>query len=311
MRKFFFLAALCCAMMANAAQFDGLKTITSGGVERQYYLYVPNTLKANSPMLISCHGPNQDYLYQKEQTRWPSVADTAQFVVVYPVGTAVTVWGSSFASGWNISDMTDVNFMLDIVREVHADYAIDTTRVYMSGFSEGATFVYYVARKAADKFAAFAPVSGYDLMDNTTTTSRPVPIIHIHGKNDNVINYSGVKSYVNKWALAQGCLPTPIETTEDNCEVTRYTGGRCAVDVVLYSVNGRGHVPDDNNCPTQMLIWLFCKEFSTGCGRLDPEGIDNVDSGKSKVDSRKKIENGVLLIERGGKTYNAQGAEVR
>ena len=39
------------------------------------------------------------------------------------------------------------------------------------------------------------------------------------------------------------------------------------------------------------------------------QAIDNVQSGK--VQSTKVIKDGVLLIERNGKTYNAQGAEVR
>ena len=39
------------------------------------------------------------------------------------------------------------------------------------------------------------------------------------------------------------------------------------------------------------------------------QAIDNVQSGK--VQSTKVIRDGVLLIERNGKTYNAQGAEVR
>ena len=44
---------------------------------------------------------------------------------------------------------------------------------------------------------------------------------------------------------------------------------------------------------------------------IGSEGIENVDSGKSKVEGRKILRDGVLLIERGGKTYNAQGAEIK
>ena len=39
------------------------------------------------------------------------------------------------------------------------------------------------------------------------------------------------------------------------------------------------------------------------------QAIDNVQSGK--VQSTKVIKDGILYIERNGKTYNAQGAEVR
>lgn len=95
MRKFFlFIAVLWCAVTVSAAQFNGLKSIQSNGKNRQYFLYVPNNLAANSPLIISCHGMNQDYNYQKEQTQWPSMADTASFVVVYSVGIAGSVWGN-------------------------------------------------------------------------------------------------------------------------------------------------------------------------------------------------------------------------
>ena len=116
-KSFLFIAALCCAVMASAAQYNALKTIQSGGVSRQYFLYVPDNLKPNSPMFISCHGMDQDYQYQKTQMRWlPSSADTASSVVVFPVGVAGTIWGQPYTTGWNINDMTDVNFMLDIMK---------------------------------------------------------------------------------------------------------------------------------------------------------------------------------------------------
>ena len=43
----------------------------------------------------------------------------------------------------------------------------------------------------------------------------------------------------------------------------------------------------------------------------DPQGIEEPTSQESKVESQKVIRDGVLLIEKNGKTYNAQGAEVR
>ncbi len=42
-----------------------------------------------------------------------------------------------------------------------------------------------------------------------------------------------------------------------------------------------------------------------------PEGIEQPTSQESKVKSQKKLIDGVLYIERNGKTYNAQGAEVK
>ena len=312
MRKLFtlFLTALTCASM-TAAQFNGLKSLTTGGKSRQYFLYVPDNLPANQPLIISCHGMNQDYNYQKEQTRWPAIADTAMFVVAYPVGIAGTVWGQPFETGWNLDDMTDVNFMLDLVAAVQAEYHIDPTRVYMSGFSLGGAFVYYVANKAANAFAAFAPISGYNLMVNNTSTTRPVPIVHVHGTSDNVMAYSGVKNYLKKWAQAQNCNMTPEEYAAASYASTRYTGGDCEVEVVLYSVNGRGHEPSNYSFHTSNAIWAFCRQYSTACGKISTQAIETVESEDAKAKSQKLIRDGMLLIERNDKTYNAQGAQVK
>lgn len=43
----------------------------------------------------------------------------------------------------------------------------------------------------------------------------------------------------------------------------------------------------------------------------DPQGIEEPTSQESRVKSQKKLRDGVLYIERNGKTYNAQGAEVK
>lgn len=309
MRKLFLFAALCCAIMANAAKFNDLKTIQTGGVERQYFLYVPNNLADNSPLIISCHGMNQDYQYQKEQTQWPLMADTASFVVAYPVGVAGSVWGTDYTTGWNIDDMTDVNFMLDIVSDVKSNYNIDETRVYMSGFSLGAVFTYYVAKKAAGSFAAFAPISGYDLVDKTATSSRPVPIIHVHGDHDDVMSYNHeLEAYIRNWALKDNCNMTPIAGGEGGANSSRYTNGNCETEVILFSVFGRGHIPTNEGFHTSKAIWNFCKQYSTACGKISTSL--NQTNQQSTINNQKLIKDGQLFIQRGDELFNASGARI-
>ena len=303
------MAALCCASMLSAAQFNGLKSINTGGKNRQYFLYVPNTLKEKSPLIISCHGMNQDYNYQKEQTQWPSLADTASFVVVYPVGIAGSVWGNSFQTGWDLDGMSDVNFMLDIINEVKNNYNIDETRVYMSGFSLGGAFTYYMANKAADKIAAFAPISGYNLMTTKTSTDRPIPIIHVHGTADDIMNYGGIKDYIKKWAQAQNCNMTPTVTTGAGYECTHYIDGDCETEVVLYSVTGRGHEPSNNGFHTSNAIWAFCKQYSNACGKISTEAIENIHVDSDKP--AKILHEDQIYILRGEKIYTVEGQEVK
>ena len=246
---------------ATAAKFNGLKNIQSGGTIRQYYLYVPDNLKENRPLMISCHGHNQDYQYQMQQTQWPLVADTANFVVVYPVGIAGSAWGKSYETGWDVEGMTDVNFMLDIINDVKANCHIDDTKVCISGFSLGGAFVYHCINKAADKFAVAAPISGYNLLTTNTSCSRPVPIVHVHGTEDNTMPYSGVKDYLKKWAQKYLCDTKPEETQGNGYTKLRYKDGDLNSEVVLYSVTGRGHVPSNDGFHTSSAIWNFCKKY--------------------------------------------------
>ena len=196
-----------------------------------------------------------------QQTQWPLVADTANFVVVYPVGIAGSAWGTSYETGWDVEGMTDVNFMLDIINDVKANYHIDDTQVCISGFSLGGAFVYHCINKAADKFAVAAPISGYILLNPSYSCSRPVPIVHVHGTADGTMPYSGVKDYLRKWAQKYNCYPTPEETQGNGYTKLRYKDGDLNSEVVLYSVTGRGHVPSDKNFPTSYAIWNFFMKY--------------------------------------------------
>ena len=70
---------------------------------RQVAVYAPKNAHTNRPLLISCHGMNQDISYQREQTRWEQVADTADFIVAYPQSEGTT---------WDISGTKDTDFLI-------------------------------------------------------------------------------------------------------------------------------------------------------------------------------------------------------
>ena len=53
------------------------ETINVNNTTRSYIVYAPKNLGAQRPLLISCHGMNQDANYQKGMLQIESVADTA------------------------------------------------------------------------------------------------------------------------------------------------------------------------------------------------------------------------------------------
>jgi len=232
---------------------DYKKVSVSG---RDIHVYAPSDLKAKSPLLISCHGMDQDPNYQQSNTHWETVADTASFVVVYPRG-------GTGMSTWDISGDKDTKWVEQIIDQMQKDYDIDTKRVYLSGFSMGGMFTYNAMSKIANKIAAFAPTSGTNVM-GASKAQRPVPIIHPHGTTDDVLQYNQVEGFLKNYRDQFHC-PSQAEVQENyphqGERATMYTWGPCDKGVYIkhMKLEGRGHMPSKNEVSD---IWNFVKQWN-------------------------------------------------
>lgn len=250
---------LCCCLMTTLMVYA--ETLVSGGKNRNMIVYAPSNLPSNRPLLISMHGASQDANYQRNQANYEAVADTAKFVVVYPDGEG---------NMWDLGGMKDINFLLDIIEEMHRRYSIDKNRVYLSGFSMGGMMTYYAANKIADRIAAFAPCSGYPMGGPNATSSRPIPILHVHGTSDDVCSYTPVQQHINAWVNRNGCKTTPkVEKPKSGpsnttAELYRYTDGLEGVEVAHLKLPGKGHwhSNDPVMALTNVEIWNFVSRWS-------------------------------------------------
>lgn len=267
--KHFYLqsvAALLVLFLLCGKAAAQLTTIPVGSTTRSILLYIPVNLPQNRPLVISMHGSNQSPDYQRNASKWEPIADTAKFVVVFPGG---------INNQWDISGTTDINFINAIIDTLHRRYAINRNRVYLSGFSMGGMMTYHAATQIANKIAAFAPVSGYPLWGGGNyNSSRPVPIIHVHGDADDVVTYPNLASYLNGWVTRNQCPATPQITqpypaSKPNSVATkRYWGpGAGGSEVVLITLAGKGHwysMDSVNGVNTSQEIWNFVQRFSLG-----------------------------------------------
>lgn len=254
--KHFYLLLL---LLATSWHQLWAETINVNGTVRNYIVYVPANLGENRPLLISCHGMNQDAAYQKNMLQIESVADTAKFVTVFPNG---------IDKGWDISGDRDINYVRALIDAMVTKYKIDRNRVYLSGFSMGGMFTYHAMNRIPDIIAAFAPISGYSMGGTTANSNvRPIPIIHTHGTSDDVVTFSGVQGALNAWIQHNGC-PTKdivVKNYRGAAHITRHTWGpgNNGVEVVLMEMAGKGHwISNDNGVKTGDEIWKFCKRFS-------------------------------------------------
>ena len=252
-RTVFFLLAFTAILLSVKAD-----NITVNGTQRSYIVYKPNNLGQNRPMLISCHGANQDANYMKNtQMKMEAVADSAKFLIVFPDG---------IDRQWDINGDRDINFVLALIDRMATLYKIDRNCVYLSGFSMGGMFTYHAMNKIADKIAAFAPISGYPLWGTTAASSRPVPILHTQGLADDVCSPDGVRPVLQKWIAYNHCNSTPKVTNRyrgyNHAKMTVWGDGDDGVEVRLLELEGKGHWVSNDGLITGDEIWRFCKRYS-------------------------------------------------
>ena len=149
-------------------------------------IYISSKLPA--PLLFNFHGGTGSASGQVYIADFRPIADTANFILVYPQGTFGSTWNSSLPTN-PLTKMfvDDFGFVDAMIERINNDYiyGVDTSRVYATGFSNGADISLSLACVRSEKFAAVASVSG--LLDrHTAENSNPgaVAIMSIHGTND-------------------------------------------------------------------------------------------------------------------------------
>ena len=192
------ILTICMASLSLVSAYAGAtwESLTVNGTNRKMKVYVPDDTPSGAALVIACHGMNQDANWHDSNSKWAAVADTAKFVLVFPEG---------IDRGWDIGGNRDVNFVSAIIDKMEKEHDISTGRVYLTGFSMGGMFTYHCANRIPDRIAAFVPVSGYPMGDKSAYSSRPVPIMHVHGTGDDVCVFSGVQPTLDNWIKHNEC----------------------------------------------------------------------------------------------------------
>jgi poly(3-hydroxybutyrate) depolymerase len=222
-------------ILASVVQAENIRV---GSQTRQMTVIAPSGL-SNPMLIIQLHGMNQDAAYQKNASKWEPIADREKIIVVFPEG---------INKSWDLSGNSDLDFIQAIIDTMDSRHKIDRNRVYVSGFSMGGMMCYHVANKMSDKIAAVGPVSGYPMGGTTATSTRPIPIMHIHGTTDEVVGFSGVAGTLSAWRNHLGCPSNsetikPYPSGKSGSAATKQTWGPCDEnsEVVLISIEGKGH----------------------------------------------------------------------
>ncbi len=227
------------------------RALTVGNRIRMYRTYRPAGLPSPAPLVVMLHGGLGSARAAESAYGWDRLADQDGFVVIYP---------DSVGGGWNVDGqccgvapglgIDDVGFVTAAVLDVSRSVAIDPTRRYAAGMSNGGMLAY---RLACDTtlFAGIGAVAATRLGD--CPNPAPLSVIHVHGTADTTVPMDGrsdagvasiigppVADVIKEWRQVDRCGGT-VERTDG--PVTTYTS-QCpsnrAVTLVLVQAFGHG-----------------------------------------------------------------------
>jgi len=265
------------------------------GMDRCWYTYVPSSLvpaTANTvPLVVDLHGITGCADYQQYFTGWKEKAENDGFIVAYPQGTVnlTGTEGYDSATSWNagsccggamLKNIDDVGFILKLVGNMKAAHNIDATRIYMAGHSNGCAMAQRIAVEASNIVAAVGCHSLY-LMASPSYDYVAVPMIEVHGTDDDIVNYTNWKNFYDRgfygaisnlenWKTINNCQEGPIKAEFTKYYTTTYTQCDHGTEVSLVTLPGVAHHPysepwwdlNETSVDTTQLCWDFMKRFS-------------------------------------------------
>lgn len=224
-------------------------SIPHDGRTRSALVHLPTGYDGARPtaIVLDLHGRAFTGASQRDLTDMDDLADEMGFIAVHPDGVGRTWNGGVCCGQASRDDIDDVGFIAALLDRLEAELCVDTRRVYATGLSNGGFLSHRLACELSDRIAAIAPVAGV-LGVADCAPSRPVPVLHIHGDDDQVVRYDGVAGFLSarssceRWAELDGCDPTPAVTfTQDDVTCETWTGCNAGAAVELCTIAGGGH----------------------------------------------------------------------
>ncbi len=215
------------------------------------------------------HGGGGTARAAMRETGWAGKADESGFLAVFPEATSPNPRAPGNFAGnpqtWNdgsgrfhsgSTNVDDVGFINALLDDLLSRFAVDSRRIFVTGFSNGASMAYRVGAELSVRIAAIALISGH-LWLKDPQPLRPVPLVSIAGLADPLNPPDGgeirapggrveykppLRDSVLRWAKTSGCPPEPAVIRDvDGVKGIAYSPCLRGSEVVFYTVEGLGH----------------------------------------------------------------------
>lgn len=221
---------------ANAQRLNVL------GKDRGFTLVVPEGYAPQTPypLVFVLHGSGGNAAAARRQTDLEKVAgDRAVFV--YPDGAG---------GNWNLDAKTgsngDVALFDAILLLAHNDLCVDTRRVFVTGFSNGAYMANQLGCKRGERIRGIVTHAGggpyetsgsYDATGHLVCPGKAVASLVVHGNSDRTVTPAEGQKSIDHWSHANRCGNVTTSALVSPCVVLQ----GCFQPVGVCRIPGLGH----------------------------------------------------------------------
>jgi polyhydroxybutyrate depolymerase len=282
------------------------------GKQRTYKFFLPTayTGAQKIPLVISLHPGFSNADNHMNAAKWQLIGDTANFISVYPNGTSNQPTSTNFS--WNAYNLStgssadDVGFLNALLDSMITNFAVDTCRIYISGFSNGAWMSWRMMCDFTNRFAAVAPLSGswkygkdgfcdhggcngstipgtnppsQEATMNCTPFKR-MPYMYYRGTNEVNLTDRAITdpNGIYFWSRHNGCdtIPTvdTINSNGDQIIRERYLNCQDSTETIIMNVVENSHTW---HASATNEFWKFLRKYSK-CSGIITSGVSNIDN---------------------------------
>jgi len=231
-------------------------TLTSGGANRRYILRLPENYDNTRPhrLIVGFHGATGN---------GGQVAGNPAYFGLYSLSEGSTIFVAPDAVDGLWSAESDLAFVDAILTQVTADLCIDTSRIMLEGFSQGAAMARVIACARPDVIRATVGHSAGGVA--LPSTCPPVAYFGSLGLQESG-GKGGQETQTDFFAKASGCTIEALPRAPTGGHVcTDYKGCSAGHPVRWCSYDG-GHTPAPNDAGKNSSwmpqeVWTYLSQF--------------------------------------------------